>query len=446
MATESKMICPKCFKRTYENGRCSSCHFDSTKAQYYEDALDYYTVLNDRYLVGLPLGQGGFGITYKCLDQQTRKLVVIKEYFPRYLHLTRDEMKNPPKDKKSRYHHGLDSFKKEAVLLCAMRDRHYRYIVSAKDYFEQNGTCYYVMDYIEGASLRSLVGKYPFTVKELTDLVIKIGRELGRLHREEDLLHRDISPENILVTASMQPILIDFGSAKFINSEDQEQTITLKKHFAPIEQYSRDKAQGAYTDVYLLAATYYFLLTGKYVPNANDRLIKHQTYPSLIQCGVPVSKSVSDAVDRALAVTIEKRTPTMEKFVEGIQSAGSAHVHMTQREKTVVYTTTITPGTPLIRFTYRHHQHLVLMDEKSPIQIGRALQNDICLPFKQVTSNHLTVYFDGRQQLFRVTDHSKNGAFVNRKFINNQSITVKPGVSIRLPGVDDALMLEVANV
>ena len=231
-----------------------------------------------RFDVNAILGIGGFGITYDCYDTATGGAgrVAIKEYMPD-AYAIRDpatgQVRARP-DRVEAFRHGMIRFEEEANILRKL-SRQVKEVVNVWYPFEENGTPYYVMDFLNGVTLKQLArssgGKLSFETARWA--VGNAGIALEQIHRLSGIFHRDISPENIMVLPDCEIRIIDFGSAKSLAVDaDQKFSVVLKPGFAPPEQYSSTKAQGSFTDVYALAGTFYCLATGVMVPAAPDRL------------------------------------------------------------------------------------------------------------------------------------------------------------------------------
>ena len=263
------------------------------------------------------LGTGGFGVTYYCLDEKVGRLCAVKEYLPGCI-VTRDPVTKdviPQKGWMREYRHGMKRFWEEAILLHRLEA--FPSMVKLLDVFEEHNTAYYVMEYINGKTARELMreagGKLVF--ENALDITLQCATILGMVHHRAGILHRDVSPENIMVLPNGTVRMIDFGNARKLprQGENLNYTVVLKPGFAPPEQYSGTGRQGSFTDVYALAGSFYFLSSGKRVPSVPARLTGTQLLP-LGKLVPECSRQISDAVGRALAIDYRKRTQTMEAF------------------------------------------------------------------------------------------------------------------------------------
>lgn len=224
-------------------------------------------ILHDNYIIDSVLGEGGFGITYSGTCMATKKQVAIKEFFPSGI-ATRIEQSGETfvshfeGKLADSFQRGMHRFLNEANLLKEFQ--HLGSIVSVFDVFEANGTAYIVMEYIEGITLKQLIlneGALPFD--EMLTLFKPVLLDLHEVHKR-GLIHRDISPDNLIVGMDNHLHLIDFGAASFKNpNESKTMTVILKSGYAPPEQYISDGRIGAWTDVYGLCATMYMVLNGE---------------------------------------------------------------------------------------------------------------------------------------------------------------------------------------
>ena len=265
-------ICFNCFKTIPNEGKCPYCGYDVREnADKYPLALLPGTVLINRYLVGRVLGQGGFGITYIALDRNTRSAVAIKEYLPVEI-ASRNHANSRimlfSGDKQEDYEYGKGQFLEEAKTLASFVGN--EHIIRILNYFEANSTAYYAMEYIQGQTLKQMMEstQRPLRVEEANQYLLPIMESLEWVH-SKGVVHRDISPDNIMIRTDGTAKLIDFGAARISTGEKSRSLDIILKHgFAPKEQYTRRGRQGPYTDVYAMAATIYNVLTGEMIPDS----------------------------------------------------------------------------------------------------------------------------------------------------------------------------------
>ncbi len=259
-------LCLSCMKDAGE--KFETCPFcgAAAKVENQFHQLAPGSVLNGRFVVGKTLGQGGFGITYAGYDLTVDTKVAIKEFYPDGGVSRQKDLYTilPYSEKKTEelFTDGKAKFLKEAQKLAKFTDT--EGIVQVKDYFEENGTAYIVMEYVEGPTLIQYLNKLgqPILPSDLYILLTPIFNALEKVHAQ-GVLHRDISPDNIIVSPSTAKLL-DFGAARdFSLLGEKSNTINIKAGYAPEEQYLTHGKQGPWTDVYALSATCYRAVTGK---------------------------------------------------------------------------------------------------------------------------------------------------------------------------------------
>lgn len=307
-------FCPYCMAPVEDGKPCGACGLTQGSYTPSPHHLPPGTVLKERYLVGRVLGEGGFGITYIGCDLQLELKVAIKEYFPT--------------DKASRvsqasldvasytgaagvnYDKGLKKFLQEARTIARMDKQ--PVIVNVRDFFEINHTAYIVMEYVEGTTFKELVeqrgGRIP--AGELLYLIEPLFFALKEMH-SNGLIHRDISPENLMIEKG-EVRLLDFGCARESADGGNTLTIALKHGYAPVEQY-QSKGQGPWTDVYALSATIYYCLTGRKPPQAMDRLVEDELIPPR-KLGVDLTQQQEKALLHGMGVAPKRRFQSMEEF------------------------------------------------------------------------------------------------------------------------------------
>lgn len=269
-------ICYGCLEPVRDN-ECPRCLQKGKKREKSSLFMRAGSILNNKYLIGEVLGSGGFGITYISLDLGKKYKIAVKEYFPKTL-ISRS--KNgysiiPPatNEEESDFNYGLEQFYKEAGNLISLKG--IPGVVNVLDYFKTNNTAYIVMEYIQGKTLKEYMyekgGK--LKVDEAVNIFVQLMDTLKIIH-DKDILHRDISPDNIILTTQNKPKLIDFGAARQFSHFYSEKSfsVILKLDYAPIEQYSKKSFQGPWTDIYALGATFYHVITGFPPVQATERI------------------------------------------------------------------------------------------------------------------------------------------------------------------------------
>ncbi|MCR4641381.1 MAG: protein kinase [Lachnospiraceae bacterium] len=288
----------------------------------YPMALPKGSVLAGQYIIDKPIGQGGFGITYIAEDHTNGKKVAVKEYYPETLATRQDHTMVIPlnTNRNENFRYGMDCFLQEAKTLSNFIDN--EDIVRVYSYFEENNTAYFVMEYIEGVSLADYIrgkgGKISFD--DACHTLFPIMDALAAVH-DKGIIHRDVSPDNIFVTWEGHVKLIDFGAARYsIGDRSMSLDVILKHGFAPKEQYSRHGRQGAYTDIYALAATFYYAITGKKPQDSVDRMDKDLLI-SPSAAGAGIGPNAEKVLLHALAVQPDKRYQKMTDFKQEMVEA-----------------------------------------------------------------------------------------------------------------------------
>ncbi len=307
---EGQKICPKCQYQNelyYANPRC----------------LKPGTLLNNRFYVGIVLGEGGFGVTYIGWDTILDMTVAIKEYFPANV-ASRDCTASLTNDinifggrSEQEYKLGLERYIREARTLSKFHDLHG--IVDIRDFFHENNTAYLVMEYLKGPTLEEHIKQYGRMKPEYVFQIMKpVMRSLEKIH-QAGMVHRDISPDNIMLSDGCIK-LIDFGAARLANNDNNKSlTVVLKRGFAPEEQYRSNGKQGPWTDVYAICATIYYMLTGKKPPESIERTYE-DTLQSFDELEIPVDKEKSDALMKGLAPIYQNRYQSIRDLCNDLYS------------------------------------------------------------------------------------------------------------------------------
>ncbi len=321
MIITGRGLCPSCMQPA-EGDRCPRCggdlHLENPPV-----LLPVGTVFKDgrghSYILGAVLGQGGFGVTYIGREAETGRRVAVKEYFP-----TRCSQRSgdghtvePLPGMDAVYEGGRYSFVKEARVLSGLEGM--PSVVQALAYLEENNTAYLIMEYLDGTPLHRLVdhktGKR-ISPEKLFPPLRKLLYDISLLH-EKNIIHRDIAPDNIMWMPDDTLTLLDFGSAR--STEDgKSMTVMIKHGFAPMEQY-QSRGQGAYTDVYAMAATIYYCLTATMPIQASERAMALQSgTPDPLKrptaLGVALTAGEEDALMWALSVLPQDRPQSMGEF------------------------------------------------------------------------------------------------------------------------------------
>ncbi|NNE87805.1 MAG: serine/threonine protein kinase [Silicimonas sp.] len=242
-----------------------------------EQALPIGTVLSgDQFTITDQLGAGGFGITYRATDNVLGRTVVVKEcFYDDYC--VRDGKNVVPRNKSfiKPVHSIVSMFMREARSLAKLRHPN---IVGVHRAFEENETAYMVLDLIDGRDLFDILAtkSTPLAPARVKDILLQMLDAIEKVH-ELDLLHRDISPDNILIENNGTPVLIDFGAARGDASRRTRalsSLLVVKEGYSPHEFYVPGSEQKPCSDLYALAATFYHVLSGKAPPNSQTRLIE----------------------------------------------------------------------------------------------------------------------------------------------------------------------------
>lgn len=283
---------------------------------YFRELQPGMTLQDGKYIIEKVLGAGGFGITYYARHTSLDQHYAIKEFFidGRCVRNTMHHTVNLQGIGPEMFEKYRKKFTEEAQTLAKLDHPN---IVRVIDVFEENETSYIVMPFIEGKTLESLVEKNgPLDYGLSINYIGQIASAVGYIHKR-NILHRDIKPDNIMITDDNHAILIDFGSAReFIQDKTQHQTSILTKGYAPIEQYSSNSRKGAYTDIYSLGAVLYYVLTSTKPMDATERL--SETMPEPKEINPQIGENVNRTIMKAMQLKHENRHQTIDEFMQDL--------------------------------------------------------------------------------------------------------------------------------
>ena len=278
------------------------------------------TRLIGRYTIKSVLDQGGFGITYLGMDELYQRKVAIKEFFPQGIVTRNTEYEDTVTvtfvEEKADYEKGKERFLKEARTMAKFsKDEG---IVKVLDFFEINNTAYIVMEYLEGITLKQYIRENQrITSEELVRLLVPLIESLDEIH-SQGMIHRDISPDNIMVLSDGRIKLMDFGAARdYTKFGGKTLSIVLKPGYAPPEQYQTHGIQGPWTDIYALCATMYKCITEETPPDAIDRVIDDHL-KKISEFGITIPPKVESVIIKGMSVSAKDRYQDIKDFCEDL--------------------------------------------------------------------------------------------------------------------------------
>ena len=278
------------------------------------------TRLIGRYTIEGVLGQGGFGITYLGIDELHEKKVAIKEFFPQGIVTRNIEYQDTVTvtfvGEKDNYEKGKERFLKEARTMAKFsKDEG---IVKALDFFEINNTAYIVMEYLEGITLQQYLRENQrIAPEDLIELLVPLIESLDEIH-SKGMIHRDISPDNIMVLPDGRIKLMDFGAARdYTEFGEKSLSIVLKPGYAPPEQYQTHGIQGPWTDIYALCATMYKCITGENPPDAIERVMD-DSLKKISEFGIAIPPQEEAAIIKGMSVSAKDRYQDIKDLCEDL--------------------------------------------------------------------------------------------------------------------------------
>ena len=315
--------CPHCMRELtgHRGGACPFCGFNAQKSPQPAEAMPRNTILNGKYLVGDVLGRGGFGITYIGFDLSLESRVAIKEYYPSGAAMRREGESELYWSSTYKFHSSREDaknyFLKEARKMA--RVENIPSVVRVRETFLANETAYIVMDYVEGETLKARLRREgPMTYTACYALLRPMMQDLCEIHRQ-GVIHRDISPDNIMIQGDGSVKLLDLGAAKDLNKHSDEVSVPVGKNgYSPMEQYLNNGRIGPWTDVYALCATIYYACYGKRVPQSLERL-EQDTLRFDLPTREPIPPYVVGALRKGLAVRAADRTQSVDALLDQLE-------------------------------------------------------------------------------------------------------------------------------
>ncbi|MCL2136729.1 MAG: protein kinase [Coriobacteriia bacterium] len=418
--------CPNCFTVKHSGGFCPDCGY--TDVQRSPLALPVGSLLKDRYIIGRVLGSGGFGITYLTKDLASDRYFAIKEFFPNEFAVRQQDFSvssssSVNSDVMSK---GVEHFINEARALVLFKNS--RNIVHVMDAFIENGTAYYAMEYLDGVNckslLRNLEGSMPLDYS--LEILHSVLNALETVH-SHNMLHRDVSLENIFVEKTGTVKLIDFGSARFyVGDKSRNLTVVLKPGYAPPEQYSSGGKQGPWTDIYSLASCFYHLVAGYLIPDAPDRISGKQVV-RLDRLVPSVHEQTALAIEKALSLDFRDRYQTIEEFSFALGGTAVS----AQKEPKRLHRTTTNPS--LTVYVDSKQVSKYWLPTETEVLIGRARTCNVIVRSLVVSRQHCYLRYIQSKKSFFIRDTSTYGTFyVNGNRLSPEGEYIVPGTELYL--------------
>ena len=334
------ITCPSCLTENEDSAAaCIACgtpletNNSPTNSHVSTYHLPPQTYLKEkRYLIEKTLGEGGFGITYKGIDCQTNSTIAIKELWPEKavrqgLSITWS-YNIPPAERQQQ----ILKFQLEAKHQAKCKHPN---ICQVYDWFEENNTAYIIMEFISGQSLYQLLKKnQPFPEEKIKKYFIETAEALAVIH-QNNLLHRDLKPDNILISSEDQAVIIDFGATmEFIAGQTREKSVTLTAGNAPPEQYSYKGKRFPATDIYALCASIYEVVTGELPIESIDRLTANNGDPLTPprQLAPHISPLLERVILTGMNVKVENRFQSAEEIIDALKGKFVSPLHKKAQE------------------------------------------------------------------------------------------------------------------
>lgn len=336
---EEAKRCPHCLaENTPDAAICTRCGAEMD-AQNAPHQLPVGALLAGRYRVGCCIGEGGFGITYAGWDETLDMKVAVKEYYPagnvnRY---NTQSLSVEPTNAESGafFEHGRTRFLDEARTLAKFA--YSANIVGVRDCFFENNTAYIVMEFLEGESLSRYLREHgPMPFAQALALLDPVMAALEGIHAK-GLVHRDISPSNLMLLTNGGVKLLDFGTARGASPVGERSlSVVLKPGYAPEEQYISHGAQGPWSDVYAMSATLYRMITGRTPENALNRM-PSDPLPAPSALGADIPPAQERALLHGMAVHASSRIQSMAALRAALRDGEAAPVNEPEEDEKTLY-------------------------------------------------------------------------------------------------------------
>ena len=316
--------CLNCFN-VYDDylGLCPYCGAYGVTGREPIDLAPGTTLSNGRYVIGLSVNAGGFGIVYKAWDIKLNIVIAIKEFYPSQIVTRAAGTKELIVIGKSReeFEYRKKRFLAEARNMAKFSS--HNNIPNVFEYFEENNSAYIVMEFLEGNSLSEYMEKNRPDLDLALYITNEIGNALIALHKE-GIIHRDVAPDNIFICSNkdLRIKLLDFGAARLTDGDDDVRDIILKPGYAPTEQYDQDEIRtlDERSDIYALGATLYYMLTGVKPDESTNRKEQDDLVePNLINPDIP--ENINNAVMKAMAIQRHLRFNSVDEFLKAVGGA-----------------------------------------------------------------------------------------------------------------------------
>lgn len=330
-------ICMGCMNQVSDNDKiCPACGYDQSNVREKSYYLDPGTIIGGKFIVGKALEYGGYTVKYLGFDAEAQHKVIISEYLPSDFSTRSDgesEVTIYSGDAYEQFSHGLETFLNEGNKIQQLADT--QGVAKVYDCIAENDTGYVISEYLVGTTLKEVLdtGKV-YKSEEAKQFISQILIGLIKVH-PLDIIHCDISPETIVVTAEGEIKLMDFGATRYVTTANSKSlAIILKQGYAPEEQYRSRGVRGPWTDVYALGAVMYRMITGKVPVESVDRaLLDELKTPT--QLGISIPQNIENAMMNALNVYQKDRTPSAQVFLEELNSAQVKRIHVKNKKNDV---------------------------------------------------------------------------------------------------------------